>query len=239
LKKPRNCANLFQYCDEKLAKAFRRIDAGDSHNPSNNQALEDYRKTFTLEKVFLEQLHLGVVNIVANHSTNPSSSWLFRRSEGTSAFHNESEGSSLEETRSGDAEKIWVLSPDFLRAAGFATVPTSGRWRSLRAGTRRSQLYSEKKAPTRAPLPSLIHITWICPFWRRVQKRGKEKANQRKTLAIFKYMRAFDMEYNDIWRSPAGGYHGTYSNSLAFGRNKVDCRSISYSGSRFFSIVDN
>jgi hypothetical protein len=68
----------------------------------------------------------------------------------------------------------------------------------------------------------LLLIALFCLFWRRVQKKGKEKANQRKTLAIFKYLRAFDVDDIDIRRSPAGGYHGTYLNTLAFGKNKAD-----------------
>jgi hypothetical protein len=103
---------LFQNCDETLAKAFARLDDGDSNNPSN-QALEDYRKTFTLEKVFLEQLRRGVLSIVANNSAismtldedaresievDSSSSGLFHRSEVTSTLLNESEGSFFEES---------------------------------------------------------------------------------------------------------------------------------------------
>jgi hypothetical protein len=68
----------------------------------------------------------------------------------------------------------------------------------------------------------LLLVTLICVFCRRVQKKGKEKANQRKTLAIFKYLRAFDVDDIDIRRSPAGGYHGTYLNTLAFGKNKAE-----------------
>ena len=68
----------------------------------------------------------------------------------------------------------------------------------------------------------IILLLFICIFCRAVARKNAQKENQRKTLAIFKYLRSFDVDDVDIRRSPAGGYHGTYLNDLADGNNTSD-----------------
>jgi hypothetical protein len=68
----------------------------------------------------------------------------------------------------------------------------------------------------------LVLLICFCVVCRAFSRKHNQKDNQRKTLAIFKYLRAFDVDDVDIRRSPAGGYHGTYLNELAVGSNKSD-----------------
>lgn len=55
---------LFESCDDTLEQAFSRLD-----DSIDNPAFEDYRKTFTLEKTFLNELRNGVANVLADQSS--------------------------------------------------------------------------------------------------------------------------------------------------------------------------
>ena len=69
----------------------------------------------------------------------------------------------------------------------------------------------------------IILLMFLCLFCRSVARKNAQKQNQRKTLAVFKYLRSFDCKDIDLRRSPAGGYNGTYINDLADG-NKISDR---------------
>jgi hypothetical protein len=85
---------LFKDCDETLDKAFSRLEGAD-----DNHVLEDYRKTFTLEKAFLEEMRHKVSRILVNQSVlsitvgeneveveaKPSLSGLSQQSESSTA----------------------------------------------------------------------------------------------------------------------------------------------------------
>jgi hypothetical protein len=56
---------LLRDCDDTLQKAFDRLDRDDfAHSQDNDgnrsRALEQYRKTFTLEKAFIDQIRHGL-----------------------------------------------------------------------------------------------------------------------------------------------------------------------------------
>jgi hypothetical protein len=112
----REVESLFENCDDTLAKAFSRLDADDADHPKRNQALDDYRKTFSLEKTFLDKLRKGVTSVLANHNAVSitldnhhhhheeeedvisSSSGLFHKL-GSTFGQNDSEGSIFDESR--------------------------------------------------------------------------------------------------------------------------------------------
>lgn len=51
--------------------------------------------------------------------------------------------------------------------------------------------------------------------------RARKRAEARKA-SVFYYLQKFDVEDIDLRKSPPGGWHGTYLNRLAFGKNQVD-----------------
>jgi tetratricopeptide (TPR) repeat protein len=67
---------LFGNCDETLEQAFSRLDDtdGDGSNKKNAGAMEDYRKTFALEQVFLNDLRKGVNDVLAQYSMSATTS---------------------------------------------------------------------------------------------------------------------------------------------------------------------
>jgi len=60
---------LFENCDETLGQAFSRLEENTTSNGKcKNDAVEEYRKTFALEQVFLNDLRKGVTDVLAQYS---------------------------------------------------------------------------------------------------------------------------------------------------------------------------
>jgi hypothetical protein len=70
-----------------------------------------------------------------------------------------------------------------------------------------------------ASLFGLILLCTCVRWHRRTVDRDRQK---KKTLAVFQYLRGMNVDDIDIRRSPAGGFHVSYLNDLAHGKNEWD-----------------